>query len=92
MVIMVFLEQYDLSEADVNAALKLNPVSKTLLRERANFLWNTKKSESKEAYERVSRGYAKSEINHETSAVNKDMNLHTTMPVASKLHFTPIQT
>ena len=49
----MFVELFDLSENDVNTALELNPVSKTLLRERANFLWNVKRHESKKAYEKV---------------------------------------
>ena len=48
-------EEYNMSEADVLNGLKIHPLSSALLRERANFLWNVRKHESKKAYQDVCR-------------------------------------
>ncbi|XP_067931908.1 uncharacterized protein [Watersipora subatra] len=46
-------QKYELCEQEVLRALAIHPQSKTLLREHANFLWNVRKTESKEAYKKL---------------------------------------
>lgn len=46
-------EEHEKCEKEILRALDIHPLSKTLLREHANFLWNVRKSESRKAYEKV---------------------------------------
>lgn len=50
---MRIVDEMEKCEKELSRALDIHPLSKTLLRERANLMWNIRKTESKTAYEKV---------------------------------------